>query len=146
VNFFEPVTCAPDLEPGVCEECGYATENPYAAICDTCGQPEVITVADIFIAREFPSCVHVSVRAPKSERSAVALARNLATKHYGQSVGHYASSGGSYSAGVETLTYVFSNPVPKKDYANASIAERMRDCACGLRESWSVNCPVHGDD
>jgi len=68
-------------------------------------------MAKAFIRAEFPSCVHVAVRSAKSERSAVMLARNLASRHYGLTVGHYVSSGGeSNPESGMTWTYVFSNP------------------------------------
>jgi hypothetical protein len=36
MNFFAPNAAGPDAEPGTCESCGYATENPAATICNTC--------------------------------------------------------------------------------------------------------------
>jgi hypothetical protein len=68
-------------------------------------------MAKAFIRAEYPSCVHVAVCGATSERSAVMLARNLASRHFGLAVGHYVSSGGSSSPETGlTWTYVFSNP------------------------------------
>lgn len=63
-------------------------------------------MTEVSIRHEFPSSVHIAVTDPKSERSAVGLARNFASKHYGVRVAHYVSSG--YSEGA--YTYVYSNP------------------------------------
>lgn len=63
-------------------------------------------MTEVSIRHEFPSSLHVAVKDPRSERSAVGLARNFATAHYGVKVGHYVSSG--YSEGA--YTYVYSNP------------------------------------
>jgi len=68
------------------------------------GKPAV--EPSVTIRHEFPSCIHVAVSNAVSERSAVALARNFASRHYGTEVGHYVSSGWSEGAS----TYVFSNP------------------------------------
>ena len=63
-------------------------------------------MAEVSIRHKFPSSLHVAVKDAKSERSAVQLARNFASKHYGKPVGHYVSSGWSEGAS----TYVYSNP------------------------------------
>lgn len=60
----------------------------------------------VSVCYEYPTCVHIAVAGAVSERSAVMLARNFATRHYGAPVGHWVSSG--WSAGAST--YVFSNP------------------------------------
>lgn len=67
-------------------------------------------LANVYIAHEFPSCIHVAVEGAKSERSAVALSRRFADEHYGNATGHYVSSGGSVRNGEVTLTYVYPNP------------------------------------
>jgi hypothetical protein len=69
------------------------------------------TKPDVHTQCEFDSCLHVEVCGARSERSAVALARNYASEHYGRTVGHYVSSGGSTQAGgAIAYTYVFSVP------------------------------------
>ena len=68
-------------------------------------------MAEVSVRAEFDSCVHVGVSGAKSQRSAAMLARNFASRHFGQKVCHYVSSGGESSPqqGI-TWTYVFSNP------------------------------------
>jgi hypothetical protein len=78
--------------------------------------------ASVSVQLEFPTCLHVSVSSARSERSAIMLARNFASRHYGARVGHYVSSGGSVSAGRITYIYVFSRP----DAATRKRAERPR--------------------
>ena len=63
-------------------------------------------MSEVTIRHQFPSSVHVAVTDAKSERSAVQLSRNFATKVYGKPVGHYVSSGWSDGA----WTYVYANP------------------------------------
>lgn len=64
------------------------------------------------IIHEYPSCVHVRVDGAKSARVAVAVARIEASRHYGQKVGHYVSSGGGWDGNGNThYTYVFENPI-----------------------------------
>jgi hypothetical protein len=36
MNFFAPSLAGPDPEPGTCTECGYATEDQAATVCNTC--------------------------------------------------------------------------------------------------------------
>jgi hypothetical protein len=68
-------------------------------------------MADTIIYHEYPSCVHVRVDGAKSLRSAVQLARNEATRHYGRPVSHYVSSGGGWDAGKPMYyTFVYVNP------------------------------------
>lgn len=67
-------------------------------------------MASVFITHEFPSCVHVTVTGAASERSAVQLSRNFASKHYRTTVGHWVSAGGRVHDGQIDYTYVYSNP------------------------------------
>jgi hypothetical protein len=67
-------------------------------------------MTEVSITHEFPSSLHVKVSGAKSERSAVQLSRNFASKHYGTTVGHWVSGGGGTTDGEIYYTYVYSNP------------------------------------
>jgi|SRR6185437_1607180 len=67
-------------------------------------------MANVFTQIEFPSSLHVQVEDATSERSAVQLSRNYATRHYGKPVGHWVSGGGGSKDGKIYYTYVYSNP------------------------------------
>lgn len=67
-------------------------------------------MSNAYVSLEYPGCIHVTVENATSARSAVQLARVAATKHYGQSVSHYVSSGSSHHDGQIDYSFVFSAP------------------------------------
>lgn len=96
------------------------------------------TMAETKIVLDQGFCVHVSVTSARSERSAVQLARNAASRHYGKPVAHYVSSGGTFGRDGTEYRYVFDHPDGRAyeiSDAHAQATERLHSARDALEEA-----------
>lgn len=83
----------------------------------------------VYTQHEYRTCIHVGVQGARNERSAVQLARNYASRHYGMPVGHHVSSGCTMTLPTGwDYTYIYSAPdlVKYRDLIEVHEIERGR--------------------